>query len=130
MPGHAPSSDQLHTVISLTGCLPDSDDQGQGLSPCQRLKESLSSNLSFQKNYLEMCEIAISSYKHIGRMRSAKLVGRDLASFYMEMGQHVKAATFLVESLKTYQQERWSKLSLQTMLDLAQCYSQLQDTER
>ena len=86
--------------------------------------------MSFQKNYLEMCEIAISSYKHIGRLRSAKLVGRDLAAFYIQMGQFVKATTFLVESLKMYQQERWTKLSLQTMLDLAQCYSQLQDSER
>merc|ERR1719392_283381 len=130
MPGQSPSSDQLHTVISLTGGLPD-DDGGQGVpAPGRRLKESLSSNSAFQRNYLEMCEIAISSFKHIGRIRSARLVGRDLASFYIQMGEHVKAATFLVEALKTFQQEKWLKLSLQTMLDLANCYSSMKDNER
>ena len=130
MPGQSPSSDQLHTVISLTGCLPD-DDGDQGVpAPGRRLKESLSSNSAFQRNYLEMCEIAISSFKHIGRIRSARLVGRDLAAFYIQMGEHVKAATFLVEALKTFQQEKWLKLSLQTMLDLASCYSSMKDNER
>ena len=36
MPGVAgPSSDQLHTVISLTGCLPDTEDDGGQPSPCR-----------------------------------------------------------------------------------------------
>jgi len=130
LPGQAPSSDQLHSVITLTGGLPDEDDTPGPISPCRRLKESLSSNNAFQRNYLEMCEIAISSFKHIGRIRSARLVGRDLASFYMQMGENFKATTFLVEALKTFQQERWFKLSLQTMLDLAQCYNKMEDKER
>ena len=127
MPGEAPSSEQLHTVISITGCLPDSEDAA---SPCRRLKESLTSNAAFQRNYLEMCEIAISSYKFIGRIRSARLVGRDLASFYIQMGEYVQATTFLVEALKTFQQEKWLTLSLQTMLDLAECYRTMRDTEK
>ena len=44
-------------------------------NPAERLKEALSSQTSFQKNYLEMAEIAISTYKHIGRIRSARLIG-------------------------------------------------------
>ena len=131
MPGGAgPSSDQLHTVISLTGCLPDTEDDGGQPSPCRRLKESLTSNAAFQRNYLEMCEIAISSFKYIGRIRSARLVGRDLATFYIKMGEHVKAASFLVEALKTFQQEKWLQLGLQTMLDLAECYKTIDDTEK
>ena len=129
MPGQVTTGDQLHSVITLTGGLPDEEDCDK-VTPCRRLKESLSSNTAFQRNYLEMCEIAISSFKHIGRLRSARLVGRDLASFYIQMGEHVKAATFLVEALKTFQQEKWSLLSLQTMLDLVTCYTAMADRER
>ena len=34
-----------------------------------------------------MSETAISTYKHIGRIRSARLVGIDLAKFYLQLGQ-------------------------------------------
>ena len=130
MPGQAPSSQQLHTVISLTGCLPDCEDKTDHQPPATRLKESLSSNEAFRRNYLEMCEIAISSFKHIGRLRSARLIGRDMATFYIQLGEVSKAASFLVEALKCYQQESWHLLSLQTMLDLAGCYQTMKDEEK
>ena len=129
MPGQAPSSDQLHTVITLTGCLPDTTDS-QVPPPTARLKEALSSNEAFRRNYLEMCEIAISSFKHIGRLRSARLIGRDMATFYIQLGEVTKAASFLVEALKSFQQEGWHLLSLRTMLDLAGCYQKMEDEER
>ena len=66
-----------------------------------------------------MCETAISSYKHIGRIRSARLVGKELASFYMDLGEVGKAASFLADGLKTFQQEKWSTLAGKTMLELA-----------
>ena len=31
----------------------------------------------------ELSELAMGTYKHIGRMRSARLIGKDLADFYM-----------------------------------------------
>jgi len=134
MPNQAPSSDQLHRVISITGGLQETDTQEEAdkeiKSPVKRLKESLSSNAAFERNYLEMCEIAISSYKHIGRIRSARLVGKDLAAFYMQLGQVQQAAVFLAEALKTFQFERWDKLSLQTMLDLTKCYETMGDKEK
>eukprot|EP00092_Neocalanus_flemingeri_P030096 GFUD01032674.1.p1 GENE.GFUD01032674.1~~GFUD01032674.1.p1 ORF type:complete len:1160 (-),score=402.30 GFUD01032674.1:238-3717(-) len=133
MPDQAPTSDQLHRVISITGGLQEVETQAkeEGVrSPIKRLKESLSSNSAFQRNYLEMCEITISSYKHIGRIRSARLVGKDLATFYMQLGQVQQAATFLAEALKTFQVERWDKLSLQTMLDLTKCYEAMGDKEK
>lgn len=52
-------------------------------SPRGKLKEALSSRLAFQKYYLEMSELAMGTYKHIGRIRSARLIGIDLAHFYM-----------------------------------------------
>ena len=128
--GRGPSSDQLHNVISLTGCLPDTEDVEGQPSPSRRLKESLTSNAAFQRNYLEMCETAISSFKYIGRIRSARLVGRDLATFYIKMGEHAQAASFLEEALKIFQQEKWLQLCLETMLDLAMCYKTMEDSEK
>ena len=37
--------------------------------------------------FQELSETAISTYKHIGRIRSARLVGIDLAKFYLQLGQ-------------------------------------------
>ena len=31
----------------------------------------------------ELSELAMGTYKHIGRMRSARKIGKDLADFYM-----------------------------------------------
>ena len=33
--------------------------------------------------FQELSELAMGTYKHIGRIRSARLIGRDLADFYM-----------------------------------------------
>ena len=46
--------------------------------------------------FQELSETAISTYKHIGRIRSARLVGIDLAKFYLQLGQ----VTILVHSWK------------------------------
>jgi len=133
LPGRTPSSEQLHLMVSLTsGMAEDRYRSGdhQLRNPLDRLKESLSSNQAFKKNYLEMCEIAISSYKHIGRIRSARLIGKDLASFYLDLGEVQKAASFLAEGLKTFLSERWNDLAGKTMLDLARCYSDLGEKEK
>ena len=121
LPGQKPNSEQLHLMVSLTSGMQEDMylTTGNERNPLERLKESLSSNEAFTKNYLEMCETAISSYKHIGRIRSARLVGKELASFYMDLGEVGKAASFLADGLKTFQQEKWSTLAGKTMLELA-----------
>lgn len=35
----------------------------------------------------ELSELAISTFKHIGRIRSARFIGIDLANFYLLLGQ-------------------------------------------
>ena len=84
-------------VVNLTGGL--EEDSYKELpngekNPMERLKEALSSKDSFQKNYLEMSELAISTYKHIGRIRSARLIGKDMAAFYLDLGHVQRAAVF------------------------------------
>jgi len=133
MPKQTPTSEQIHMVVNLTGGL--EEDSYKELpngekNPIERLKEALSSKDSFQKNYLEMSELAISTYKHIGRIRSARLIGKDMAAFYMDLGQVQKAAAFLADGLKTFQQEEWSTLTIKTLLDLAKCYRILDDKEK
>ena len=83
-------------------------------NPVDKLKEALSSKSAFQKYYLvraerkeekkkhfqchnpllfflllfqELSELSISTFKHIGRTRSARFIGIDLAKFYLLQGQ-------------------------------------------
>nr|XP_045594376.1 trafficking protein particle complex subunit 10-like [Procambarus clarkii] len=78
----------------------------------------------------DLSEVAISTYKHIGRIRSARLIGRDLATYYMAQGEPQKAATFLTDQLTMFLEEGWLLLAAQTHLDLAECYLNTNDLER
>lgn len=78
----------------------------------------------------DLSEVAISTYKHIGRIRSARLIGRDLAKFYMAQGEPQKAATFLTDQLTMFLEEGWQVLATQTHLHLADCYLNTKDYHR
>lgn len=131
MPGSEPSSEQLHTVVYLIAGMGDSEPQVEGkLTPTDKLKEALSSKEAFQKQYLEHAELAMGTYKHVGRIRSARLIGKELAQFYSELGENQKAVAFLSDALKTYTDEGWHHLAAQTQLELAQCYKRMDDVEK
>ncbi len=111
MPDTEPTSEQLHRVVELSsgirddsgGGRPDSTSSEPGTpatvetvlgrradrkkGPAAKLREALSSKEAFQKYYLELSELAISTYKHIGRIRSARCIGIELAKFYLLLGQ-------------------------------------------
>lgn len=72
----------------------------------------------------------MGTYKHIGRLRSARKVGLSLASYYMEGEEYNKATTFLVDALKTFQGDRWTVLVIDVLLKLAECYHAVGDKER
>ena len=131
MPGNEPSSEQLHTVVYLIAGMGDSESQIEGkLTPTDKLKEALSSKEAFKKQYLEHAELAMGTYKHVGRIRSARLIGKELAQFYSELGENQKAVAFLSDALKTYTDEGWAHLAAQTQLELAQCYKRMDDVEK
>ncbi|XP_063995803.1 trafficking protein particle complex subunit 10 [Diachasmimorpha longicaudata] len=131
MPGSEPTSQQLHTVVYLIAGMGDSNDQTKGrLSPIDRLKGALSSKEVFKRQYLEHTELAMGTYKHVGRIRSARFIGRELAKFYGDLGENQKAVAFLLDALNTYVDENWEELAAQTRLELAQCYKQMDDIER
>ncbi|XP_069695323.1 trafficking protein particle complex subunit 10 isoform X2 [Periplaneta americana] len=130
MPGNDPTSEQLHTVVGLSAGMGDSQGNSKQPTPTDKLKEALSSKEAFKKHYLELAELAMGTYKHIGRIRSARMIGRDLAAFYQQLGEMQKAAVFLTDALKTFEEENWRSLAIQTQLELADCYQKMADKER
>lgn len=78
----------------------------------------------------ELAELAMGTYKHIGRLRSARLVGKEVASFYMLLGETQKAAAFLGDALRTFEEDGWHELAAQAQLELAECYRKAGDTRK
>lgn len=147
LPGCTPTSEQLHIVVQLSSGIGDAPPQQQQqflqampqlrdrspnrkpkLSAAQQLKEALGSNQTFQKLYLELAELAISTYKHVTRLRSARLVGLDLGKFYCALNEPHKAVGFFTDLLRELRAENWHMLSSQTLLELANCYRKMGDS--
>ena len=106
LPSCEPSSQQLHFVVELSSGIRDSSPVVQAvansnINPVDRLKEALSSKVAFQKYYLELSESAISTFKHIGRIRSARMVGIELAKFYLELGQVCQKSKYVHSCIGT-----------------------------
>lgn len=53
------------------------------MSPQERLKEALASPEAFFKQYLELTELTMGTYKHIGYTRTPRLIGKELAEIYL-----------------------------------------------
>jgi hypothetical protein len=146
LPGCKSTSEQLHIVVLLSSAIgenPERDEQEQkeldirrSHSPsrrtqkagCIRLREALGSAEAFQKLYLELSELAISTYKHVSRLRSARFVGRDLGNFYCALNEPQKAIVFFIDLLRELKNEKWNALASQTLLELANCYKKLNDS--
>uniref|UniRef100_A0A5F8GH21 Trafficking protein particle complex subunit 10 n=1 Tax=Monodelphis domestica TaxID=13616 RepID=A0A5F8GH21_MONDO len=82
---NGPNSEDLNRTVDLLAGLgaerPETAKTAQ--SPYKKLKEALSSVEAFEKHYLDLSHATIEMYTSIGRIRSAKLVGKDLAEFYI-----------------------------------------------
>ncbi|XP_060741347.1 trafficking protein particle complex subunit 10 [Tachysurus vachellii] len=128
---NGPNSEELNrTVDLLAGLGTERPETANSLqSPYKKLKEALSSVESFEKHYLELSHAALEMYRAIGRLRSARLVGKSLAEFYMRKGDAQTAKTFLQDSLKSYTAEAWSLPLTHTRKQIAECQKQLQQTE-
>lgn len=151
LPGFVPTSEQLHIVVQLSAGIGDSFEEAETAaikdtnmtemlrpqqrspspnrtpkaSATQRLKEALGSNQAFQKLYLELSELAISTYKHVSRLRSARLVGLDLGNFYCNLSEPNKAVTFFTDLMRELKAENWNYLASQALLELANCYRKM-----
>lgn len=146
LPNFTPTSEQLHIVVQLSSAIGDSPERDEkeqkeleirrSHSPsrkipkagCEKLREALGSNEGFKKLYLELSELAISTYKHVSRLRSARLVGLDLGNFYCALDEPHKAIVFFTDLLRELKTEKWSALASQTLLELANCYKKMNDS--
>ncbi|XP_010217051.1 PREDICTED: trafficking protein particle complex subunit 10 [Tinamus guttatus] len=126
-----PNSEDLNRTVDLLAGLgaerPETANASQ--SPYKKLKEALSSVEAFEKHYLDLSHATIEMYTNIGRIRSAKLVGKDLAEFYMRKKSPQKAEVYLQGALKTYLAEGWALLVTHTRKQLAECQKQLGQIE-
>ncbi|XP_053561093.1 trafficking protein particle complex subunit 10 [Bombina bombina] len=127
----APSSEDLQRTVDLLAGLgterPETANTAH--SPYKKLQEALSSQEAFERHYLELSHATIEMYNSIGRTRSAKLIGKDLAEFYMKKSAPQKAEPFLQGALKMYQTEAWALPLTHTRKQLAECQRQLRQIE-
>lgn len=126
-----PNSEDLNRTVDLLAGLgaerPETANTAQ--SPYKKLKEALSSVEAFEKHYLDLSHATIEMYTSIGRIRSAKFVGKDLAEFYMKKKSPQKAETYLQGALKNYVAEGWALPVTHTRKQLAECQKHLGQTE-
>uniref|UniRef100_A0A8C5KBM9 Trafficking protein particle complex 10 n=2 Tax=Jaculus jaculus TaxID=51337 RepID=A0A8C5KBM9_JACJA len=126
-----PNSEDLNRTVDLLAGLgaerPETANTAQ--SPYKKLQEALSSVEAFEKHYLDLSHNTIDMYTSVGRTRSAKLVGKDLAEFYMRKRSPHKAETYLQGALKNYLAEGWALLVTHTRKQLAECQKHLGQME-
>ncbi|XP_077149660.1 trafficking protein particle complex subunit 10 isoform X1 [Ranitomeya variabilis] len=126
-----PCSEDLQRTVDLLAGLgterPETENTAQ--SPYKKLQEALSSEEAFEKHYLDLAHATIEMYSSIGRSRSAKLVGKNLADFYMKKSLPQKAEPYLKGALRMYQAEGWALPLTHTQKQLAECQKQLGQTE-
>uniref|UniRef100_A0A671W1D0 Trafficking protein particle complex subunit 10 n=1 Tax=Sparus aurata TaxID=8175 RepID=A0A671W1D0_SPAAU len=126
-----PTSEDLNRTVDLLAGLGDERPETVNSlqSPYKKLKEALSSMEAFERHYLELSHAAMEMYRAIGRLRSARLVGKSLAEFYMRKGDPERAETFLQEALKSYVSEGWSLPVTHTRRQIAECQKLLARTD-
>uniref|UniRef100_A0A8I6GJ45 Trafficking protein particle complex subunit 10 n=1 Tax=Rattus norvegicus TaxID=10116 RepID=A0A8I6GJ45_RAT len=126
-----PNSEDLNRTVDLLAGLgaerPETANTAQ--SPYKKLQEALSSVEAFEKHYLDLSHATIEMYTSIGRIRSAKLVGKDLAEFYMRKRSPQKAEMYLQGALKNYMAEGWALPVTHTRKQLAECQKHLGQME-
>lgn len=128
------SSEHLHRMVELVAGMgadphirPSSSSQSDDnwMSPQERLKDALSSSESFLRHYLEITELTMGTYKHIGHIRCARSIGKQLAELNLKLNKPQQALPFLLDLYHMFQMEHWSILKLEACRLLAQCLEQL-----
>ncbi|XP_060864841.1 trafficking protein particle complex subunit 10 isoform X2 [Metopolophium dirhodum] len=131
LPGSVQTSEQLHIVQVLCGGMQSGHDLTTATESVATLKTALSSSETFSKHYLDIAELAISTYKHNKLMRCAhSLVGLELAKFYTLSGDTTKRTMFLVKALKLFEQDNWKLLIVQTNLELVKCFKKIGNVDQ
>ncbi|VVC37154.1 Hypothetical protein CINCED_3A025042 [Cinara cedri] len=131
LPDSVQTTEQLHTVQVLCSGMQSGHDLTAATESVATLKTALSSSETFSKHYLDVAELAISTYKHNKLMRCAhSLVGLELAKFYTLSGDTTKRTAFLVKALKLFEQDNWKLLIVQTNLELVKCFKKIGNVDQ
>ncbi|KAG8136465.1 hypothetical protein E2320_005042, partial [Naja naja] len=127
------ATEKLKSLGYLCGLVsekgPNSEDLNRTVDLLAGLGAERPETEAFEKHYLDLSHATIEMYKNIGRNRSAKLVGKDLAEFYMKKKIPQKAEIYLQGALKTYLAEGWALLITHTRKQLAECQKHLGQIE-
>ncbi|RDD37411.1 Trafficking protein particle complex subunit 10 [Trichoplax sp. H2] len=99
-------------------------------SPYSKLRNALNSKSEFQKYYIELCCKTLENFKHVGRLRRARQIGKELANFYIQCEMYDRAEVLLREAFDTYVIEGWKKLAEDVLLILAECEKYLQEEKQ
>lgn len=114
-----------HISKLLTGLGPDPHGglsyQNNEISPQARLRDALAGEKQFSKHLIEISELTLGTYKHIGRMRHALLVGKELADFYIAQNNFTRALPFLSDMEKILKHENWEPLLEDIQQSILKC---------
>lgn len=95
--------------------------QSNDISPQARLMDALTGEEQFSKHIIEISELTLGTYKHIGRKRHALMVGKELADFYSAQGNYSRATPFLLDMERTLVEENWSVLLSDVRKSILRC---------
>lgn len=117
----------------LSGLGPDPHDgvsyQKNEMSPQARLREALSGTDNFSNQLIEISELTITINKHIGRKRHALLVGKELADYYMNKNNFIRAVPFLVDMGRLLEAEKWEPLLDDVQKCISKCHQSNSETK-
>jgi len=97
--------------------------QRDEISPLERLTDALGSCEKFEKHLIEISELTLGTYKHIGRKRHALFVGKNLADFYLARGNPAKALPFFNDLDRHFMSEIWEPLIADNRRNISLCCS-------
>lgn len=115
MPGsHFTIDNSEHVTELITGLGSDphqgASNQNNQMSPHAQLIDALTGEDQFALHLIEISELTLGTYKHIGRKRHALLLGRELADFHVAQKKFARALPFYLDLEKILTAERWQPL--------------------
>nr|CAB3267218.1 trafficking protein particle complex subunit 10-like [Phallusia mammillata] len=126
MPGIVTTSAHLQIVVDLLAGMGEGEERGDvATSPALVLREALSSKNNFQKQYFELSELAMGTFKHMGHFRAVRCIGNDMAEFYLKLGEPAQAENYLIDTVRMYEADGWPLLLAKANKMLARCYKKM-----
>ena len=122
----APDRERIDAVLIGFSEEQTEDDQTQDESrvnsPVYKVRQALDCPAHFESLYLELCELAMASFKLLDRDRSAAIIGGEVARFYFKRENYEKAEIKLLAILEIYENDGWDCLAFNIRRELVDLY--------